>query len=415
MLKQLFPKTHQHYLSSSLLGPILNGYDDWLSEQKYAHKTRQHHIRMALLLDHHLRKLGLENLSDISADILHDLWARYHVDTPNTRSLGGVIRSMEDYLGEKRLLSPADPPKSATPFDSCLEGYATYLRDIRGFAPATILDHLHTTTRLLTHLYGEGQAPWFAELDINTIEDFLTQLANGLARETMQHKVAHIRGFLRHLIMTGVIPVGLDTQIDTPRAYRPRPPVRALPWETVEAFLYSIDRKTAMGLRDYTMFLLMIHYGLRPSEIVDLTIDDIAWRKEEIRVIQRKTGHPLYLPLTDQVATTLVEYLQSRPCDLPYRQLFLRVRAPAGPLERTAVTEAFQHWVRLSGLAIPFQGSYCLRHSYAVRLLRLGISVKTIGDLLGHRVTESTEVYLRLSLEDLRGVALPLPKETTDE
>ncbi len=95
MLKQLFPKTHQHYLSSPLLGPILNGYDEWLSQRKYAHYTWQHHIRMALLLDHHLRKLGLENLSDISADILHDLWARYHVDSPNTRSLGGVIRTAD--------------------------------------------------------------------------------------------------------------------------------------------------------------------------------------------------------------------------------------------------------------------------------------------------------------------------------
>ncbi len=170
-----------------------------------------------------------------------------------------------------------------------------------------------------------------------------------------------------------------------------------------------------MGLRDYAMFLLMTHYGLRPSEIVDLTLDDIAWRKGEIRVVQRKTGQPLYLPLMDQVATALVEYLHSRPLDLPYRQLFLRVRAPAGLLKPTAVTEAFQHWARLSGLAIPFQGSYCLRHSYAVHLLHLGVSVKTIGDLLGHRVTESTEAYLRLSLEDLRGVALPLPKELSDE
>ena len=92
----------------------------------------------------------------------------------------------------------------------------------------------------------------------------------------MQHEVAHVRGFLRYLAMMNVVPSGLDTQIDTPRAYRPRPPVRALPWETVEAFLRSIDRKLPMGQRDYAMFLLMTHYGLRPSEVVDLTLDDIA-------------------------------------------------------------------------------------------------------------------------------------------
>jgi integrase/recombinase XerD len=414
MLKQLFPKLYQRYLSSPLLGPILDGYEDWLSDRKYTRKTRRLYMRMALLVDQYLQDLGLENLADISADNMQDLWVRYHIDGPNARSLGGAIQTISACLDEKGLLRPASP-RPSTPFDLYLDGYAAHLRDIRGFAPSTVHYHLATTAKLLTHLLGEGDAPKFAELDINVIEDFLTPLASGLARGTMQHEVAHIRSFLRYLAMMGVMPSGLDAQIDTPRAYRPRPPIRALPWETVEAFLRSIDRKTPMGLRDYTMFLLMTHYGLRPSEIVDLTLDDIAWRKGEIRVVQRKTRQPLYLPLMDQVTTALVEYLHSRPLDLPYRQLFLRVRAPAGLLKPTAVTEAFQHWARLSGLAIPFQGSYCLRHSYAVHLLHLGISVKTIGDLLGHRVTESTEAYLRLSLEDLRGVALPLPKELSDE
>jgi site-specific recombinase XerD len=69
----------------------------------------------------------------------------------------------------------------------------------------------------------------------------------------------------------------------------------------------------------------------------------------------------------------------------------------------------FQHWSRRSGLSIPFFGVHCLRHSYAVFLLRSGLSLKTIGDLLGHRTLESTAVYVRLAVEDLREVALDLP------
>ena len=92
-----------------------------------------------------------------------------------------------------------------------------------------------------------------------------------------------------------------------------------------------------------------------------------------------------------------------------YRELFLRCRTPAGVLKPTAVTEAFQAWSKRSGLAIPFRGAHCVRHSYAVHLLRSGLSLKTIGDLLGHRTLESTCVYLRLAVDDLRDVALPLP------
>lgn len=62
-----------------------------------------------------------------------------------------------------------------------------------------------------------------------------------------------------------------------------------------------------------------------------------------------------------------------------------------------------------SGLSISLQGPHCLRHSYAVHLLRQGVSLKTIGDVLGHRSLESTCVYLRLNIDDLRTVPLNIP------
>jgi integrase/recombinase XerD len=91
----------------------------------------------------------------------------------------------------------------------------------------------------------------------------------------------------------------------------------------------------------------------------------------------------------------------------------LRHRTPVGVLKPTAVPEAFQAWSKRSGLQNPFQGVQCLRHSYAVYLLRSGISLKTIGDLLGHRTFESTGVYLRLAVEDLHDVALALPPDVS--
>jgi site-specific recombinase XerD len=231
----------------------------------------------------------------------------------------------------------------------------------------------------------------------------------------MQHVVAHLRGYLRFLVMKGEMPSGLETQIDTPRQYRLEKLPRALPWETVRAFLNSIDRKTPVGLRDYAMFLLMSTYGLRTSDIVGLALDAIHWRQDEVWILQRKTGQPLVLPLTDAVGSALLEYLRKGRPRFPYRQIFLRVRAPIHPLGNTAVTSAFHFWAQRSGLEIPFYGPHCLRHSYAVHLLRQGVSVKTIGDLLGHRTAESTCVYLRLALEDLREVALSIPQHDNSE
>jgi integrase/recombinase XerD len=172
----------------------------------------------------------------------------------------------------------------------------------------------------------------------------------------------------------------------------------------------KIDRRTRQGLRDYTMLFLIATYGLRACEVVALTLDAIDWRHRRLHVPSCKTSTPLTLPLTDAARVVLLQYLRRGRPSSPLRELFLRERAPAGALERTAVGDVFQKWVRRSGLPIPFQGPHCLRHSYAVALLRRGVGLKTLGDLLGHRTAESTCAYLRLATDDLREVALAIPR-----
>jgi integrase len=100
-------------------------------------------------------------------------------------------------------------------------------------------------------------------------------------------------------------------RIDTARVYRGEKLPRALPWETVRAFLRSIDRSTSMGRRDYAMFMLIVTYGLRACEVVSLKLDDIGWRSMQLRVSRPKVRSALVLPLTDEVAAAMLAYLQA--------------------------------------------------------------------------------------------------------
>jgi integrase len=159
------------------------------------------------------------------------------------------------------------------------------------------------------------------------------------------------------------------------------------------------------------LFLLITTYGLRTSEVAALRLDDIEWRAARLRVPRPKSKTPIVLPLSKEVGAAIADYLRRDRPNIAHREVFLRVRAPAGPLLPTAVTNAFQTWTRRGHLAIPYQGPHCLRHSLAVHLLRRGTSIKAIGDLLGHRSSEATCVYLRLHVDDLRDAALEVPAE----
>src|SRR5439155_21757558 len=107
---------------------------------------------------------------------------------------------------------------------------------------------------------------------------------------------------------------------------------------------------SAKGLRDYAMFLLIATYGLRTSEVVAITLDDIRWRQDSLRIHQPKTSSLLELPLINEVSSAIVKHLKRTPPPPRYRRIFLRMRAPIGVLKRTAVGEAFQSLVRKSVL-----------------------------------------------------------------
>jgi site-specific recombinase XerD len=287
------------------------------------------------------------------------------------------------------------------------EDYTNHLRQVRGFSASTVSSHRRTAQCFLQHLKESGIA--VGRIRASNIETYISKAGRRLSRASLQHDIAALRGFLRFLTTDGRLPAGLDLQIDTPRLYRLEQLPRALPWETVRTLLQSVDTRSPMGLRDYAMFLLIATYGLRASEVVAVGLDDIHWRRGVLRIHQRKTSSPLELPLTNEVLSALVKHLKRTPPPEPYRRVFLRMRAPMGLLKPTAVAEAFQALVRKSGLRISYQGPHCIRHSYAVHLLQSGTSLKTIGDILGHRTAESTSMYLRLATGDLREVALSVP------
>jgi integrase len=246
-------------------------------------------------------------------------------------------------------------------------------------------------------------------LSITDIEDFIQHMAKRMGRVSLQKVTSILRKFLRFLVVEEVIPPGLENQVDAPRIYRQEKLPRSLPWSTVQAFLQSIDRNTAVGKRDYAMFSLIATYGLRACDVANLKLEDIKWRAKCVRIHQTKTGSPLELPLIDEVGSVLYNYLKGVPRYGDYRHVFLRLEAPGGILKPQAVSRAFGRWAQKSGLDIPYKGTHCLRHSIAIHMCRRDISLKTIGDILGHRIPESTASYIRLKTEDLRDVALNVP------
>src|SRR5262249_544586 len=117
-------------------------------------------------------------------------------------------------------------------------------------------------------------------------------------------------------------------------------------------------------------------------------------------------GHNTAYPLSPVVGTAILEYLQNGRPKTADRRLFLRAVAPLLPLTHSAVSCRAAHYLLKAGIQVPRPGSHTLRHTCVQRLVDADFPFKVIGDYVGHRSAESTEIYTKVAVEALRQVAL---------
>jgi integrase/recombinase XerD len=292
------------------------------------------------------------------------------------------------------------------PFAEVLPGFFGYLADERGLRPATITQYRHQLTRFEAYLDRIGVSE-LSELSPPLLSAFVAELAGaGLSKATIGLGCTMLRVFLRYAHREGVIAHDLSRAVEGPQIYRLADIPRSISWEEVGRVLACVDRRTAVGKRDWAILLLLATYGLRSREIAALTLDDIDWMHERLAVPSRKAGHSTAFPLSHMVGEALVDYLkQGRPQSAD-RRVFFRALAPVAPLGYAAIGDRAGHYLQTAGIQVARPGSHTLRHSCVQRLVDAEFSLKAIGDFVGHRSPRSTEVYRKVAVESLREIAL---------
>jgi len=235
---------------------------------------------------------------------------------------------------------------------------------------------------------------------------FVVDTAPKLARTGKRDLCGMIRVFLRFCYRQQVISKDLSAAVEMPQFYRLADVPRSITWDEVRRMLEAVDRRTALGRRDYAILLLLVTYGLRAHEVARLTLDDIDWKRERLQIPERKAGHWTAYPLANVVAEGLIAYLRSGRPETPDRHVFFRVLAPRSPITNGAVSATVAKYLRKAGVQVRRAGAHTLRHTCVQRLIDAEFPLKTIGDYVGHRSPQSTEIYSKVAIAALREVAM---------
>lgn len=294
------------------------------------------------------------------------------------------------------------------------KAYAEWIGSSCGRSAGTVSSRCAEASRFQDWVSRQAPQMTLASLTVLDMDNYMKYRAQSLRRSTLRRVAGDIRGFLRWLHMTDRATHDHSVTVVAPSMYAFENIPSAVPAEDVEKILAVTKKdRTPKGMRDYAILLLLSRYGMRAGEITALRLNDLDWRNERIRVHHSKTGTTTYLPLLSEVGEAMLRYLRKARPITAFREVFIRCYAPYGPFKAGAnIGRLVQRRFEEAGTTTTGKHNpHAFRHARAVSMLRAGIPVKQIGDLLGHQSAKSTLVYLKLATEDLRAVAMEIPTE----
>jgi len=227
----------------------------------------------------------------------------------------------------------------------------------------------------------------------------------GYSRRTIQCCATDLRAFFRFAEARGWCRKGLAGSIRAPRVFSQASLPLGPSWDDVRRLLATTEGDQPRNIRDRSILMLLAIYGLRRGEVSRLRLDDFDWEHEVFRVVSSKSGRVRTYPLTRSVGDAILRYLQEVRPRCSHRELSLSLRAPLRPLNPASLWDVVGERLRSLNVSLPHYGPHALRHACATRLLAAGLSLKEIGDQLGHTDPSSTRVYAKVDHAGLREVA----------
>jgi integrase/recombinase XerD len=344
-------------------------------------------------------------------------YRRKHLCSPDHLSEWQRLRASGIYRFLKSVQGCWPPASAATDergthLEALLLEYRQVLTQQRALSPRTIIGHTAEARHFLHWLPGAHPLDTLSKLTIADVDRYVKIRSAGIARSTVKLRCQCIRSLLRFLHGRGRIARDLAAGLIGPTLYRFEGIPSTIRPEQIDTILAAARRgRSPAAFRDYAMLILLARYGLRAGEVCRLRLEDIDWRSEQLWIRHSKTGARTSLPLLADVGQALLDYIRRGRPPSKEREVFLRLSAPRGAfVTNNALYCVLRRHLSRTGLRLSGRrGPHLFRHARAASLLRAGVSLSAIGNLLGHRDEASTATYLKLADQELRSVALALP------
>lgn len=385
------------------LAPFTEVYGVELKERGYTRRTAVGQLRQVGRLSRWLVGNGL-TAAELNSERVEEFLA-FQRTTGCSRSQWSRpgLLCLLDVLRGLGVLTAEESAAPACPAELLLASFERHLFAERGLAAGTAQGYVRHARRFLGGLPADRGLAGLMAADVTAT---VLRESAAVAVSTTQSFVAGLRSFLRFCFVEGLIAVDLSQAVLGVTGRRRSSLPRGISQADAAALLGSCDRRSALGRRDYAVILTLLRLGLRRGEVAVMRLDDIDWRAGEL-VVHGKGAREDRLPLPADVGEAIASYLRRGRPKSDHREVFLRARAPFEPIAAGTVSSTVRRACRRAGVAEV--GAHRLRHTAACEMVSAGVPLVEIAQVLRHRSLQSTAVYARVDVEQLRLLAAPWP------
>ncbi|MFC6181936.1 site-specific tyrosine recombinase XerD [Lactiplantibacillus daowaiensis] len=284
-----------------------------------------------------------------------------------------------------------------------LADYLHFLRVERGLVTNSIKSYRQDLTEFCGYLSTQ-KLTTFTQVDRYVILNYLQVLdEGGKSRNTIIHTVSSLRKFFQYLAQRHQIDSDPMLKIDTPKRAQHLPQV--LSAHEVERLLAVPKLETPLGLRDRALLEVMYATGLRVSETINLTLDDLHLDLGLIQTIGKGDKERI-IPIGDVAIDFVEQYLKTaRPklASPKRRNDYIFLNNHGGQLTRQGVWKNLKAEVKAAGIEKNVT-PHTLRHSFATHILENGADLRVVQELLGHADISTTQIYTHITKKRLAEV-----------
>ena len=284
-----------------------------------------------------------------------------------------------------------------------LKEYEYELKASSGLSKHSVAAYLNDTAdyvRYLIDVKGITDVNDIRSLDVQNY--FMTLRKKHYANSTFSRKRSAIKRFHQFLLDERLVQENI--MMDLPKQRRKKSLPSVLSMAECEALLSVYDRlDTPLKLRNQAMLELLYGSGLRISELVGLTLDQVYVQRGVIRVLGKGQKERL-LPMGEEAQRALRRYLSDgRLALLKSSHDAVFINRFGKPISRVGFFKIIKELAQDAGIEKNVS-PHTLRHSFASHLLERGVDLRYVQELLGHSDVSTTEIYTHISNQQLKAV-----------